>query len=243
MQTGAVTLAIRTTPILPTRIETNVSGADEVEKRHRRWEALVPGLMKSQSAQLEDLLDEIMRWNRRIRLTSDADRETLALRLVDDSLLLAPHLKGASLLDVGSGPGIPALPLSIALPHLDVRTVEPIAKKVAFTRAFLSRHPDLRVRPYIGRVEPGVQGPWGVADSVVSRAFTAAERWIELGSLLVKPGGRLLVTTGIEPVGDARERIEEVAREQGLLPAGQWSGKLGDVTRSILLFDKVMQSD
>lgn len=95
MQTGAVTLTIRTTPIPPTRIETNVSGADEVEMRHRRWEALVPGLMKSQSAQLEDLLDEIMRWNRRIRLTSDADRETLALRLVDDSLLLAPHLKGA----------------------------------------------------------------------------------------------------------------------------------------------------
>lgn len=213
-------------------------GGDGAQERYRRWEALVPGLRGDQAARLEDLVDEIQRWNRRIRLTADADREALVLRLIDDSLLLASHVRGTSLLDVGSGPGVPALPLAIALPHLDVRTVEPISKKVAFTRAFLARHPDLRVRPFIGRVEPGVPGPWGTADTVVSRAFKSADQWIPVGAPLVNPGGRLLVTTGIDPVGPDRVRIEEVASEAGLVPAGSWSGRLGNVSRAILRFDR-----
>lgn len=212
---------------------------EQLRRSHwRRWEALVPGLGERQAEELEDLVDEITRWNRRIRLTAPAARETLVLRLVDDSLLLAPHVKGSSLLDVGTGPGIPALPLAIVLPHLEVRTVEPIGKKVAFTRAFLARHPNLRVVPFIGRVEPNSPGEWGTADTVVSRAFTAAESWIPLGAPLVNPGGRLLVTTGVEPQGDELEKIEGIAREYGLVPDGTWSGTLADVSRTVLRFDK-----
>lgn len=202
----------------------------------QRWQGLVPGLSAEQAQVLEDLVDEIIRWNRKIRLTSPASREALMLRLVDDSLLLAPHLKGQSLIDVGTGPGIPALPLAIALPQLQVASIEPIGKKVAFTRAFLSRHPQLTLRPHQGRVEAGSPGPWGRADTVLSRAFTAAEHWIPLGAQLLNPKGRLLVTLGQLPSESDLKALNQLASQQGLIFEGSWSGSLGGVSRAVLKY-------
>lgn len=203
--------------------------------RAARWQRLVPELPAAAPAQFEDLLDEIERWNRRIKLTSPGTREELAVRLIDDSLLLVPHLRGRTLVDVGTGPGIPALPLAMARPDMEVRCVEAIAKKVAFTRAFLARHPTLNVRPFNARAEGRADEPWAPADTVLSRAFTAPVPWIRTGAPLVAPGGRLIVTLG-QGTG---EEADDVARSLGLEPAGAWTGHLGPVRRALRWYDRV----
>lgn len=202
--------------------------------RAERWRSLHPPLPEGAPAVLEDLLCELERWNRRIKLTAPGSRAELAVRLIDDSLLLAAHVVGHTLVDVGSGPGIPGLPLAIALPAVEIRTVEPIAKKVAFTRAFLARHPTLRVHAFHGRAEGKPSEPWAPADTVLSRAFTAPEAWVKAGAPLVAPGGRLLVTLG----AGTGEEADPVARSLGLVPAGLWIGRLGDAPRAIRRYDR-----
>jgi 16S rRNA (guanine527-N7)-methyltransferase len=199
-----------------------------------RWQRLWPALPSQGPAQLEDLLDELERWNRKIKLTAPAPRAELALRIVDDSLLLLPHLVGETVVDIGSGPGIPGLVLAIAQPELEVRTVEAIAKKVAFTRAFLGRHPALRVRPFQGRAEGRAGEPWGTASTVLSRAFAAPTTWIPIGAPLVTPGGRLMVTLG----ATTGEEGDPVAASHGLLLGGSWSGSVGGVPRALRWYDR-----
>jgi 16S rRNA (guanine527-N7)-methyltransferase len=203
--------------------------------RAARWKKLVPDLPPTAPAQFEDLLDELERWNRRIKLTSPASREELALRIVDDSLVLVPFLKGPVVIDIGSGPGVPGLLLAIARqPSLEVRTVEAIAKKVAFTRSFLARHPALRVRPFTGRASGRPDEPWATGDTVLSRALTAPAAWIPLGAPLVGPGGRLLVTLG----AGTGEEADPVAAQHGLQAAGAWSGTVGTVRRAVRWYER-----
>jgi 16S rRNA (guanine527-N7)-methyltransferase len=199
-----------------------------------RWQRLWPALPAQAPAQLEDLLDELERWNRKIKLTAPAPRAELALRIIDDSLLLLPHLVGETVIDVGSGPGIPGLVLAIARPELEVRTVEAIAKKVAFTRAFLGRHPALRVRPFQGRAEGREGEPWGTASTVLSRAFAAPTTWIPIGAPLVAHGGRLMVTLG----STQGEEGDAVAETHGLRLGGSWSGSVGGVPRALRWYDR-----
>ena len=198
-----------------------------------RWRRLCPTLPASAPAVFESLLDELERWNKKIKLTAPAPRAELALRVVDDSLLLVPHLVGETLIDVGTGPGIPGLVLAAACPGLEVRTVEAIAKKVAFTRAFHGLHPALRVRPFTGRAEGRVDEPWGRASTVVSRAFAAPSQWIPIGAPLVQPGGRLIVMLG---ASDGAEG-DAVAEAHGLSLSGHWSGRLGGVPRALRWYD------
>jgi 16S rRNA (guanine527-N7)-methyltransferase len=204
------------------------------QDRANRWRKLVPDLPAEAPARFEDLLEELGRWNKKIKLTAPGSHDDLALRLIDDTLLLIPHLVGPTVTDVGSGPGIPGLPIAIARPELEVQTVEAIAKKVAFTRAFLAKHPALRVRPYQGRAEGQANEAWGQASTVLSRAFTAPIEWVKIGAPLVAPGGRLLVTLGAGTGVEA----DEVAASFGLKLGGSWSGHVGGVPRALRWYDR-----
>lgn len=205
--------------------------------RAARWKAAVESLPEEAPAILEDLVSQLGHWNKRIKLTAPGSDEELARRLVDDGLQLVAFVKGETLIDVGSGPGIPALVLAAALPHLQVRSVEPISKKVAFTRSFLSRHPGLalRVKPFTGRAEGRSEEPWGRADTVVSRAFTAPEAWVKIGAPLVAGGGRLIVTLGT----GTGEEADPVARSLGLEYGGRWRGELFGVPRALRWYERV----
>lgn len=202
--------------------------------RALRWRTLCPALPDDAPALLEALVEELGRWNRRIKLTAPGTHEQLARRLVDDGLQLVAHVRGRTLIDVGTGPGIPALVLAAALPELEVRCVEAISKKVAFTRAFVALHPRLRVTPFTGRAEGRSDEPWGLADTVVSRAFRAPEAWVRIGAPLVAPGGRLLVTLA----NSTGEEADSLARSMGLEVGGFWRGELDGVPRGLRWYER-----
>ena len=158
---------------------------------------------------LERYADRLLAWNRKVNLTAITDPAELAEKHLVDSLALVPEVRGAeTLLDVGSGAGLPGIPLAIALPSLQVTCCDTVAKKVAFVKA-VSAELDLQVRGVTARAggDPAREG-LPLAEAVVSRAFADPARWLPLAVHYLAPGGRVLATLG-------REVDEEALRGAG----------------------------
>jgi 16S rRNA (guanine527-N7)-methyltransferase len=175
--------------------------------------ALGLALQDDASEKLERYADRLLAWNRKVNLTAITDPEELAEKHLVDSLSLVPDATGAAtLLDVGSGAGLPGIPLAIALPSLDVTCCDSVAKKVAFVKA-VAAELGLRVRGVAARAggEPEMEG-LPRAEVVVSRAFADPARWLPLAARYLAPGGKVLVTLGRE------------ADEAGLRGAGAAAG-------------------
>jgi len=157
--------------------------------------------------------DRLLAWNRKVNLTAITDPAGLAEKHLVDSLALLPEVgAAATLLDVGSGAGLPGIPLAIALPSLEVTCCDTVAKKVAFVKA-VAAELDLRVRGVAARAggDPEREG-LPRAEVVVSRAFADPARWLPLAARYLAPGGRVLATLGRE------------ADETSLRAAGEGAG-------------------
>lgn len=147
-------------------------------------------------------LDELLRWNRSINLTAVRNQEAAVEKHLLDSLSLLPLLEGNErLLDVGSGGGLPCIPLRIALPGLRVISVEAIGKKAAFQRhaARTLGLTDFEVRQTRAENLPA-EGLAARFDVVVSRAFSSLEDFVSLAFPCMAPGGKIVAMKG--PEGD-----------------------------------------
>lgn len=158
--------------------------------------------------QLLGYLALLLKWNRTYNLTAVRDEAEMVTHHLLDSLAVLPHLGGiATLADVGSGAGLPGLPLAIARPDLEVVSVEAVSKKAAFQQQAKIELKLGNLRVHAGRVEAL---PTDAAfDAVVSRAFSSLADFVRLAGRLVAAGGRLLAMKGVYPA-------EEIAA----LPAG-----------------------
>ena len=106
----------------------------------RGTRALGLDLTAGQGEQFLAYLDLLLKWNRRINLTSLRTPDEIISRHFLDSLLLLPHLpETGRLLDIGSGAGFPGLPLKIVRPGLSVDLVEATAKKASFLKEAVRR--------------------------------------------------------------------------------------------------------
>ena len=163
---------------------------------------------------LERFADRLLAWNRKVNLTRITAPAEVAEKHVVDALLLLPAIAGArTLLDVGSGAGIPAVPLACVRRDLEVTCCDSVAKKVAFVKA-VSAELDLRVRAVAVRAggEPEREG-LPRADAVVSRALAEPEAWVPLGARYLAEGGVLLGMLGREA---DRARLADVGARSGL---------------------------
>jgi 16S rRNA (guanine527-N7)-methyltransferase len=136
----------------------------------------------------------LLTWTARINLTGAVSLEDLAAEHLPDSFALASRLRDAGTsraIDVGSGGGLPALPLAILCPELSIHLLEPIAKKAAFLRTAV-RELGLggRVTVDTKRAQTLVPSDFDVA---LSRATLAPKPWLALAVDLVRPGGRVFV--------------------------------------------------
>lgn len=150
-----------------------------------------------QAARLLDYAELLLAWNARINLTAAGSVQQVVAEHLPDSFALASRLAGGlSVVDVGSGGGMPAVPLALLRPELRLTLVEPIAKKVAFLRTAV-RELDLgdRVEVQASRGEVLAAARPGTFDAAVSRATLPPEEWLVLGQQLVRPGGRVFVLT------------------------------------------------
>lgn len=146
----------------------------------------------------------IEKWNRVHNLTAVREPEQMVVLHVLDSLTLLPHVQGAkTLIDVGSGPGFPGIPLAIANPRLAVTVLDSSHKKCAFLEQVKGELGLENVAVACERVEH-----WKPAqrfELVVSRAFADLADFVGQAGHLLAPGGRMLAMKGVYP-------YEEIAR-------------------------------
>ncbi len=150
-------------------------------------------------------LDELLRWNQRINLTSIKNREEAIEKHLIDSLLLLPYLENAgNIIDLGSGGGLPGIPLAIASPSLQVISVDSVGKKVNFQRhikRLLSLNNLHIVQSRAETLDQGAIEPKSF-DLVVARAFTALEPLLEYALPWLKPGGKVIAMKGPEGINE-----------------------------------------
>ena len=164
-------------------------------------EAAFPALGLSLPAGVAEALvrhaEEMLRWNRSIRLTAITDpREVVVKHILDSLLLLRFGPFQGRILDVGSGAGYPGIPLAACLPDCRVTLVEAAGKKCAFLSRAVAMLGLKNVEVIHGRIALKGGVVPGLFETVVSRATFPPEEAIPLLAPLVSPGGRLLLMTG-----------------------------------------------
>jgi 16S rRNA (guanine527-N7)-methyltransferase len=154
-------------------------------------------LSEHQVAQFTAYLAELRVWSAKVSLTTIRDPQAIVLKHFVDSLAALPHLEDcASLLDVGSGPGLPGLALKIARPDLRLVSIESRRRKVSFQEHVVRRLGLEGVEVVWGRLEPGCGlVPEASVDCAISRALALPD-FLSCAAPFVRPGGLLLALQG-----------------------------------------------
>jgi len=141
---------------------------------------------------LEQYLTLITKWNKVTNLTSIDNPEQMVVTHLLDSLSIQPYLSGHRILDVGSGAGLPGVPLALINQDKDFILLDSNGKK---TRFMVQATIELGIRN-IEVVQSRAQDFQGEFDHVVCRAFTGTDEFIKACSHLLAPGGSLLAMKG-----------------------------------------------
>ncbi len=162
-------------------------------------------LSPAQLAALNLFAEELKKWNRKINLTAISDDQGIAVKHLVDSLSLLKVVAGRGrLLDIGSGGGFPCIPVKIALPDLDMVSVDAVVKKISFQKQAARL---LRLEHFEAmhvRAETLSERYADSFDWIVSRAFSDIPSFVSMAMPLLKEQGRIVAMKG-------RNAAEEVA--------------------------------
>jgi len=152
-------------------------------------------LSQKQVADLNLFMQELERWNRVHNLTSvEGEQASIDLHLID-SIAILPIMREflpptpVRIADLGSGGGLPAIPIAIAEPNWSISLIEAVRKKTAFLQNVKGKLGLRNASIYSDRVEHVANQEPGVYDAVISRAFTGLDRFLDLAEPFLKPGG------------------------------------------------------
>lgn len=160
-------------------------------------EALALPLTETARHRLLAYVQLVEKWNRVYNLTAVRESERMVPQHLLDALAVAPHMRGRTLLDVGSGAGLPGIPLSLARPELAVTLLEANHKKAAFLRQASIELDLSNVEVVNARVEEW-RAP-SLYDTVISRAFSDLAEFATLAGRHVAEGGVLAAMKGVYP--------------------------------------------
>ena len=155
------------------------------------------------AAKLERLLDELEKWNRKVNLTAVRNRDEMITTHLVDSLVSAPLLEGRSVLDVGTGPGFPGLPLAIVEPERQFTLLDSNNKKVMFAQHAAGILGLDNVKTVKARGED--YAPGQRFDTVIARALAALPRLVEIAGHHVREDGVFVALKGRYPAEELEE--------------------------------------
>ena len=144
----------------------------------------------------------LARWNATYNLTAIRDPREMVSKHLLDSLAMAPYVPDAPLADLGTGPGLPGIPLAIARPGCTVTLVESNGKKARFLREAVRMLglPNARV----AETRAEALAEQGAYAAITARALATLDRIVGVGGHLLAPGGRLLAMKAGSAAEEAR---------------------------------------
>ena len=160
-------------------------------------DALSLELSERQQQQLVDYVLLMDKWNKAYNLTSVRDPKQMMVKHILDSLAIVPHLEGDNIIDVGTGPGLPGMPLAIAFPEKRFTLLDSLGKRVRFMTQSVHTLGLKNVTPVQSRVEAhNGEVPY---DIVLSRAFASLKDMLHWCQHLVDSEGQFLALKGQFP--------------------------------------------
>jgi 16S rRNA (guanine527-N7)-methyltransferase len=128
----------------------------------------------------------LIKWNKSFNLTSIKNREVVTHHFLD-CLSIIPFIKSSSLLDVGTGAGLPGIIIAIVKPDIKVSLIDKVGKKIAFIKRVLAELEIKNIDTYHDRVE--LLTSEEKYDGIISRAFSNMDDFIKSTKHLIKSQG------------------------------------------------------
>ncbi len=175
-------------------------------------QALGIELSSAQQQQLLGYVGLLNKWNKAYNLTAVREPAEMVVRHLLDSLSVLPHVQATEIIDVGTGAGIPGIPLAIALPALKVTLLDSNGKKTRFAKQAALELGLTNVEVVQARAEQYRNA----SPQVISRAFASLPDMLDVAGHLLAPGGCMLAMkaalTDVEMAGvQAPWKAERIA--------------------------------
>lgn len=154
-------------------------------------------LSDDQVEKLLKFIELIDKWNKAFNLTSIRNREAMTSLHLLDSLAVLPHVNGKSIIDIGTGAGLPGIPLAICMPDSEFTLLDSNAKKTRFVQQAILELKLSNVQVHQSRVESF--RPERHFDTAITRAFTNLPDMLRLTMPLLDDRGVLLAMKGQYP--------------------------------------------
>ena len=194
------------------------SELDKISCVAKEWSV---DLAADTAARLGRFCAVLLEWNRRVNLTGAKSLDDLLVEHLPDSFIAARLIaEAASVVDIGSGGGLPSIPLAILRPDCRLTLVEPRGKRVAFLNTATRLCGCGKTSVVQCRSEEVESGGYDVA---MSRATFAPDAWLELGKELVGGSGHVLVFSTVKVECRTMRLAESVSYRVGR-GVPRWSG-------------------
>lgn len=150
-------------------------------------------LTDQQKSQLVGFVRLLDKWNKAYNLTSVRDPQEMLVKHIMDSLVVSQHLQGQRFIDVGTGPGLPGIPLAIANPDKQFVLLDSLGKRITFIKNALRELDIQNVVPVQSRVEEYTENQF---DGVLSRAFASLNDMVNWCYHLPNENGKFYALKG-----------------------------------------------
>lgn len=151
-------------------------------------------LTDHQKSQLVGFVQLLDKWNKAYNLTSVRNPDEMLVKHIMDSLVVSPYLQGNCFIDVGTGPGLPGIPLAIANPDKQFVLLDSLGKRITFIKNALRELGIANVVPVQSRVEEFTERQF---DGVLSRAFASLYDMLNWCYHLPNENGKFYALKGV----------------------------------------------
>lgn len=176
---------------------------NEILSKGLRQLDLVQPIDEKQQSSLIKYVELLNKWNKTYNLTAVRKPEQMITRHLLDSLSICPYVRGKHILDVGTGAGLPGIPLSIVYPERQFTLLDSNNKKTRFVTQAVSELELLNVDVVQSRVENFQTSE--LFDTIITRAYSAIGDMVRQTSHLLASDGVFLAMKGINPVAEIDE--------------------------------------
>ena len=185
---------------------------------------------KTQLLELKQYVEMLYRWNKTYNLTAVREVQDMIPLHIFDSLVVADFINGDNCLDVGSGAGLPTIPLAIMLPDREFMAVDTNGKKTRFIQQAIIELGLKNVKVTQTRIEN-----WDADvkyDAIISRAFASVYDFLESSSAQLAENGTLYAMKGQYPEGE----LQYIPKQYTLLQSHSMTVPFVDGERHLLEF-------